>query len=376
MVSRGSTGGIAISVVIPAYNAEGCISRALESVVAWKGDDLEVVVVDDGSEDGTYAAAGSFACRDDRVIVIRQKNGGRSSARNIGIAAAQGEWLMFVDADDYLLPGWNESVREALLQQGNSVDLFIFSMRRSDQGDLGVSASSSASQRPSVRMPASMLKDVMVEGDLGKLESSGLRGFEWNACWARLFRRDLVLKAATAHGGAPFPCRLRFSEDRLFNLAVLETIGNGEIALLDAAIYYWDLGLSSTVMNLSLDDALSLIDFAAAVSDMGFERDADKLIAQEVFMQFGRSASLSASLLPAAARSWKRLLESPSVSRIVPLMSRLADGRHFLYRLSIFLIRKHTLLPALVMQHAIQFASNALRTIKRLRRGGNADRSR
>ena len=90
-----------ISVVIPAYNAERCIARAIRSVLAQTRPAKEIVVVDDGSTDGTAEAVRAFG---DAVRLIQQPNAGASVARNTGIEAAIGDWIAFIDADDEWLP--------------------------------------------------------------------------------------------------------------------------------------------------------------------------------------------------------------------------------------------------------------------------------
>lgn len=93
-----------VSVIIAAYNIEHYIDRCIASVVAQTYDDLEIIVVDDGSTDGTAAIAQRHAETDGRVHLITQANGGLSAARNTGINASHGEWLMMVDGDDCLPP--------------------------------------------------------------------------------------------------------------------------------------------------------------------------------------------------------------------------------------------------------------------------------
>lgn len=90
-----------ISAVIPAYNAAPVIGRAIESVLAQRRPADEVIVVDDGSTDGTGQAVQRFG---DRVRYIRQENAGASAARNTGIEAARSEWIAFLDGDDEWLP--------------------------------------------------------------------------------------------------------------------------------------------------------------------------------------------------------------------------------------------------------------------------------
>jgi len=90
-----------VSVLIPAYNAAWCIRRALDSVLAQDYRDFEVIVVDDGSRDSTAEILASYGAV---VRVVSQPNGGLSSARNAGISAARGEYVAFLDADDWWLP--------------------------------------------------------------------------------------------------------------------------------------------------------------------------------------------------------------------------------------------------------------------------------
>ena len=92
----------AVSVVIPAYNAAWCVRKAIDSVLMQDFTDREVIVVDDGSIDDTAAVLAAYG---DAIHVVRKPNGGMSSARNAGIAQARGEFIAFLDADDWWLPG-------------------------------------------------------------------------------------------------------------------------------------------------------------------------------------------------------------------------------------------------------------------------------
>jgi glycosyltransferase involved in cell wall biosynthesis len=101
-----------VSIVIPAYNAEVWVDRALDSVMAQTYRDVEVIVVDDGSSDNTAAVVGRRC--GPKVRLIRQKNAGASAARNRGIAEARGAYIGFLDADDELTPNMAASLVGAL----------------------------------------------------------------------------------------------------------------------------------------------------------------------------------------------------------------------------------------------------------------------
>jgi len=102
-----------ISVVIPVYNAAEFIGEALDSVFAQTCLPLEVIVVDDGSEDHTPDVVASYA---DKVTYIRKERGGPGSARNVGIRAASGQWIAFLDGDDIWLPTLLERLARAASQ--------------------------------------------------------------------------------------------------------------------------------------------------------------------------------------------------------------------------------------------------------------------
>ena len=93
-----------VSVVIPARNAAETLGDALESLVAQSEGSFEAIVVDDGSSDRTPAVAESYAARDQRFRVLAGESRGVSAARNLAVAETRGEWLLFLDADDWIEP--------------------------------------------------------------------------------------------------------------------------------------------------------------------------------------------------------------------------------------------------------------------------------
>ncbi|MEO6510997.1 MAG: glycosyltransferase family 2 protein [Nocardioides sp.] len=107
-----------VSVVVPAYDVERFLPEALDSLLGQRGVDLEVVVVDDGSPDGSGAIADEYAARDDRVSVLHVPNGGLGSARNVGtervLSRQRGEYLAFLDSDDVLPPGALATLADSL----------------------------------------------------------------------------------------------------------------------------------------------------------------------------------------------------------------------------------------------------------------------
>lgn len=93
-----------VSIIIPAYNQAHYLGQAIQSVLDQTLQDLEIVIVNDGSSDNTAEVAEEYRALDDRVRVVHQQNKGLSGARNTGIAMASAPWLLFLDSDDYLFP--------------------------------------------------------------------------------------------------------------------------------------------------------------------------------------------------------------------------------------------------------------------------------
>lgn len=114
---------VKVSVVVPVYNCDKYINKCLESISGQTFKDLEIILVDDGSTDASGELCDAFAKKDDRVKVYHKPNGGVSSARNFGLSKASGEYVMFVDSDDYILSDGIKKAEEYLLK---SVDLIFF----------------------------------------------------------------------------------------------------------------------------------------------------------------------------------------------------------------------------------------------------------
>ena len=102
-----------ISVIVPVYNSIDCLERCVKSICAQTYSNLEILLIDDGSTDGTDRLCERLAEEDGRIRTYHKKNGGASSARNVGIRLAKGEYLGFVDSDDYIEPDMYELMIEA-----------------------------------------------------------------------------------------------------------------------------------------------------------------------------------------------------------------------------------------------------------------------
>ena len=109
---------IKVSIVIPAYNVESYISRAIESCMQQSYENIEIVVVDDGSSDDTYNVVAAYSQKDKRIKLVRQKNAGVSSARNKALDMCEGAYVLFLDSDDW----FERDAVKRLIEKRNEID--------------------------------------------------------------------------------------------------------------------------------------------------------------------------------------------------------------------------------------------------------------
>ena len=99
-----------MSIIIPVYNSEKALRRCLDSILAQTMTDYECLLIDDGSTDSSGRICDEYAAKDERFRVFHKENGGVSSARNVGLDNAKGEWITFVDSDDSVEESFLESL--------------------------------------------------------------------------------------------------------------------------------------------------------------------------------------------------------------------------------------------------------------------------
>lgn len=129
MENKENTNNPRVSVVIPVYNVEQFLCECVDSVLEQTFQDFEIILVDDGATDNSGAICDDFAQKDDRIKVIHRKNGGLSAARNTGLDAAQGEYIYFLDSDDWIRKDTLELLVASAKTENSDVvffDAFVF----------------------------------------------------------------------------------------------------------------------------------------------------------------------------------------------------------------------------------------------------------
>lgn len=198
---------VTLSVIIPVYNAEQTLRECVDSVLAQDYTDFELILVDDGSKDSSLRMCEEFTLSDSRVKVIHKKNGGVSSARNRGIEEAQGEWIGFIDADDYIAPSY---FSELPLLRG---DIIIGSYKNIVNGEVEEAFEVLSCKAFDLK---SFLK--------ANLHSSILR-----TPWAKFYRRSII-------GDIRFPEDMKVGEDACFVWQYLARCNS--IGIAEKSIYY------------------------------------------------------------------------------------------------------------------------------------------
>lgn len=170
-----------VSVIVPVFNVKDYVSEALESVLAQSYTNLEVIVVDDGSTDGSGELCDDFASRDPRVRVFHQKNSGVSTARNIGLENARGEVLAFLDPDDAFCEDMIETLLKVMLKD------------QSDIAMCGFSWHDTASSLPKERKDRDFSKSAVItkSSAFGKIVEEKIETAVWNKLYRKKIFEDL-----------------------------------------------------------------------------------------------------------------------------------------------------------------------------------------
>lgn len=213
-----------ISVIVPVYNVEQFLPRCLDSIVEQTYRNLEIILVDDGSKDSSGAICDEYAAKDQRIRVFHDENRGVSAARNKGIDAAHGEYIAFVDSDDWIHPDFIRILTD--MGQKHNADCVICGTETTDHQEPYRDCS-----KDTARVVAADMQGAMADH------------FRRTRVWGRIYRRTLIGKIRFLEG-------ISLAEDAVFNLNVLCSEENIQVTAIDTKLYFYYERPGSAVRSL------------------------------------------------------------------------------------------------------------------------------
>ncbi len=213
-----------ISIIVPIYNVEKYLIRCIESIINQTYKTIEIILVDDGSTDNSSKICDEYKNKDKRIKVIHKKNGGLSSARNVGLDIAKGKYIGFVDSDDYISPNMYEMMYNNLIKTSGDIIICNFSYFKKEP--------------PSFTTEFNLKEYTNIEAilELIKLKKRKIEDYAWN----KLYKKELFKNIR-------YPERFLYEDIgttyKLFNKSK-------KIVTIDCRLYaYYDNGNSITYNN-------------------------------------------------------------------------------------------------------------------------------
>ncbi len=286
-----------LSIIIPAYNAEKYLGQCLDSVLASDSDEFEAVIVNDGSTDSTPELLNDAEKKDKRIRVIHQENGGVSKARNNGLKNAEGNYIMFLDADDMLTEGALERILGSIRKE--DVDFRAFSYETFyDDG---------------TRKAEHYDFDEETCSDTRTADRIMYASSRWNECWGKIFKKSMI-----DEHDLKFPVGVPIGEDFLFVLRYYEKCRTFYISNDTILLYRQHAG--SAMRRYGVEDRLRFTEplYDAAIGDVRAKEDRELLheadayyfrVITNLFREFSGSS--------AARHDFKLMLDHPLVQEII-----------------------------------------------------------
>ena len=216
---------IKFSIIVPVYNAERFVGRCIESILSQSDPNFELILIDDGSKDGSAEICSEYARRDPRVKLIRSANRGVSAARNRGLDEATGEMIGFCDADDMYAANCLLTVRSAL-EKEQTADALIGNFTLTGCIDRKADADEVVDRSYEILSADETIERVLLDRTV------------MGSVWNKFYRRELI-------GGIRFRTDLAFMEDTFFNVEVFCAKREAAILRTSANLYFYVTNESS-----------------------------------------------------------------------------------------------------------------------------------
>lgn len=207
-----------VSIIVPVYNVKNYLHRCVQSILSQSYTSFELILVDDGSTDGSSRVCDDFQAKDSRISVIHKPNGGVSSARNMGIQKSRGEYILFCDSDDCVSTDWCSRLVRIMSSGTNELAVGVCRIQWQAEDDFQLCSNSSG------------VDSVLKRNEIALLFKAGLISSPVN----KIYRKDVICS-----NGIQFDETLRFGEDTKFALEYL-LHANGDIGFCDETLYFYD----------------------------------------------------------------------------------------------------------------------------------------
>lgn len=226
-----------LSIIIPVYNGEKYIVRAVKSIVTQDTTGVEIIIIDDGSTDNSYAVCEQLAKKYKQIKLIHSENKGVSHARNLGIKEAKGEWITFLDADDYFLESAITTMEKSVSENEN---LIIFNYCK----DTDITPN--AEKETVVLERKDSLNILLDFASCRELlpQKMRMKHSVFTSCWAKLYRKSIIETHKIA-----FQETLTLSEDMCFNLVCFNSIPS--VTVIDCDVYNYSSNPESVTHSFS-----------------------------------------------------------------------------------------------------------------------------
>lgn len=244
-----------LSVVIPVYNVKDYIENCVHSFQSAKFKNYEIILVDDGSKDGSDLLCDKLALMDNKVRVVHIENSGPSIARNVGIKNALGEYVFFCDSDDFVDPEAFSSVMDKIEKQ---------------KADLYVLSACHESSEPDVYFTDDVGLSTGFTSDLSEVQLYTLR-VRLSAPWKKFFKRSLIVA-----NGIEFPSGRTLHEDLSFFLTYLKYVEN--VCVLNDVMYFHRYAPNSLSRKISFNQFSDLVHIFEEMRTLVEEKGLDKKI--------------------------------------------------------------------------------------------------
>lgn len=219
-----------ISVIIPVYNSEKYLNKCLTSILTQTYSNIEVIIINDGSNDNSLSICEKFKEKDNRIRIITQENKGVSYSRNRGIREALGDYIMFVDSDDFISNNYIELMYKETSQ--NNYEVCISGMTFCDENEKVIKTE--------------LYKNYNIELNFGEIIPSIINTIYFCSSCKTLFKRDIILKNKIL-----FNNKLKFGEDFKFSFDALRN--SKKTGYLSFAGYFYRENRNSSTQNKDID---------------------------------------------------------------------------------------------------------------------------